>query len=108
MFVGAQDGTADAALPPHARGQGVRAEGTSGRRKEILMMMMSIDTASPIAEAGTAADLTPEQQELRDRARRFVDEVLIPNEELAERSGGHIPDDLVERIKRESVDAGLS
>ena len=71
-------------------------------------MMTSIDTAPPIAEAGTAADLTPEQQELRDRARRFVDEVLIPNEELAERSGGHIPDDLVARIKRESVDAGLS
>jgi acyl-CoA dehydrogenase len=71
-------------------------------------MMMSIDTAAPIAAAETAADLTPELQDLRERARRFVDEVLIPNEELAERSGGKIPDELVQRIKRESVEAGLS
>ncbi|HSJ17806.1 MAG TPA: acyl-CoA dehydrogenase [Solirubrobacterales bacterium] len=59
-------------------------------------------------DAARAAGLTPEQQELRDRARRFVDEVLIPNEELAERSGGKIPDDLRQRIKRESIEAGLS
>jgi acyl-CoA dehydrogenase len=62
-------------------------------------------TAPPVQ---TAADFTPEQLELRERARRFVDEVLIPNEELAERSGGHIPDELKQRIKREAVDARLS
>ena len=60
------------------------------------------------APAATAADFTPEQLALQERARRFVDEVLIPNEELAEREGGHIPDELHERIKRESVEAGLS
>ena len=37
-----------------------------------------------------------------------MDEVLIPNEELAERSGGRIPDELKQRIKRESIEAGLS
>jgi acyl-CoA dehydrogenase len=66
-------------------------------------------TVTPVAPAlQTAADFTPEQLELRERARRFVDEVLIPNEELAERSGGAIPDELRQRIKREAVDARLS
>ena len=37
-----------------------------------------------------------------------MDEVLIPNEELAERAGGDIPDELHERIKRESIESGLS
>jgi acyl-CoA dehydrogenase len=72
---------------------------------------MSIATsASPasLEHAGSAAELTPEQGELRERARRFVDEVLIPNEELAELKGGRIPDELVERIRRGSIDAGLS
>ena len=56
----------------------------------------------------TAADFTADQLDLRERARRFVDELLIPNEELAERSGGRIPDELKQRIKREAVAAGLS
>jgi acyl-CoA dehydrogenase len=71
--------------------------------------MSVITTPESIAELSRpAADLTPEQLDLRERARRFVDEVLIPNEELAERSGGHIPTELVERIRRESMEAGLS
>ena len=53
---------------------------------------MTVTPAAPAAQ--TAADFTPEQLELRERARRFVDEVLIPNEELAERAGGNIPDEL--------------
>jgi acyl-CoA dehydrogenase len=56
-------------------------------------------TISPTAPAAT---------ELVERARRFVDDLLIPNEELAERSGGKIPDELRDRIKRESIEAGLS
>jgi acyl-CoA dehydrogenase len=70
--------------------------------------MMSIDVTTLTTELASAAELTPEQADLRERARRFVDEVLIPNEELAEVSGGDIPPELVERIRRESVDAGLS
>jgi acyl-CoA dehydrogenase len=46
--------------------------------------------------------------DLQERARRFVEELLIPNEELAELRGGKIPDELRERIKRESIEAGLS
>jgi acyl-CoA dehydrogenase len=56
----------------------------------------------------TITPTAPPELELQERARRFVDELLIPNEELAERSGGQIPDDLVQRIKRESIEAGLS
>ena len=67
---------------------------------------MTVTPAAPAAR--TAADFTPEQLDLRERARRFVDEVLIPNEELAERSGGKIPDELKQRIKREAVEARLS
>jgi acyl-CoA dehydrogenase len=70
--------------------------------------MMSIDASTVTAEPAIAAELTPEQQDLRERARRLVDELLIPNEELAELSRGQIPEELEERIKRESIDAGLS
>ena len=64
-------------------------------------------TISPAAPAPTTAtDFTPEQLDLRERARRFVDEVLIPNEELAERAGGEIPDELHERIKRGDYTSG--
>jgi acyl-CoA dehydrogenase len=62
-------------------------------------------TISPAVAAG---DLTPEQLDLQERARRFVDEVLIPNEEVAELSGGRIPDELKRRIKEEALEARLS
>src|SRR5207342_875333 len=52
---------------------------------------------------GGAAGLTP-----AERARAFVDEVLIPLEEKAERAGGHLPDDDVARIKSEALAAGLA
>jgi acyl-CoA dehydrogenase len=56
----------------------------------------------------TISPTAPPATELTERARRFVDEMLIPNEELAERSGGKIPEELRDRIKRESIEAGLS
>src|SRR5215208_6308246 len=65
---------------------------------------MTISTAP----AAPAAEFTPEQLDLQDRARRFVEDLLIPNEELAERSGGRIPDELKQRIKREAVEQRLS
>jgi acyl-CoA dehydrogenase len=67
---------------------------------------MTISPAPP--PPTTAADLTSEQLDLQERARRFVDEVLIPNEELAERNGGRIPDELKQRIRREAIEARLS
>jgi len=69
---------------------------------------MNMDAGTITADPAIAAELTPGQQDLRERARRFVDEVLIPNEELAEISRGQIPEELEERIKRESIEAGLS
>jgi acyl-CoA dehydrogenase len=65
-------------------------------------------TISPPAAPPTAAALTPDQRDLQERARRFVEELLIPNEELAERSGGKIPAELERRIKEEAIAAGLS
>jgi acyl-CoA dehydrogenase len=56
----------------------------------------------------TISATAPPDTDLIERARRFVDEVLIPNEELAELSGGKIPEELRQRIKRESIEAGLS
>jgi acyl-CoA dehydrogenase len=67
---------------------------------------MTISSAAP--PPTSAADLTPEQLDLQERARRFVDEVLIPNEELAERSAGAVPDELKQRIKSEAIEARLS
>src|SRR2546421_4725849 len=43
--------------------------------------------------------LTDAQRELRDRAARYVDNVLIPLEEQAELAGGRLPDAAVARVK---------
>jgi acyl-CoA dehydrogenase len=64
-------------------------------------------TVTPAA-AAPAAEFTPEELDLQARARRFIDEILIPNEELAERNGGRIPEELIARIKREAIASGLS
>jgi acyl-CoA dehydrogenase len=42
------------------------------------------------------------------RARGFVEDVLIPLEEKAERAHGHLPDEDVARIRSESLAAGLA
>jgi acyl-CoA dehydrogenase len=46
--------------------------------------------------------------ELQQRARAFVDEVLVPLEERAERAHGRLPAGDIARVKRESVARGLS
>jgi acyl-CoA dehydrogenase len=46
--------------------------------------------------------------EVQARARAFVDEVLIPLEEKAERAHGRLPAEDVERVRRESLARGLS
>ena len=53
-------------------------------------------------------NLTDEQRELSQRARQFVDEVLIPHEVAAERSGGHLPAEVVAGIKEAAVKARLN
>jgi acyl-CoA dehydrogenase len=52
--------------------------------------------------------LSPAQQELAARARRFVDEVLVPHEVEAEKAGGRLPADVIEAISRAALDAGLN
>jgi alkylation response protein AidB-like acyl-CoA dehydrogenase len=56
--------------------------------------------------AGTSLD--PALAELQDRARDFTDEVLIPLEQEAERNDGILPDEAIDRIKREAIAARLS
>ena len=55
-----------------------------------------------------ATDFTPEELELQERARHFVDRVLIPHEQEAELAGGKISEELHARIKEEAVEARLS
>jgi acyl-CoA dehydrogenase len=52
--------------------------------------------------------LSAEQQDLAGRARRFVDEVLLPHEVAAERAGGRLPDDVVAHIRAAALEAGLA
>jgi len=53
-------------------------------------------------------NLDPATAELQERARRFTDDVLIPLEEEAERNDGRLPDEAIERVKREALAARLT
>jgi alkylation response protein AidB-like acyl-CoA dehydrogenase len=52
--------------------------------------------------------LDPGQQELRDRARRFVTEHLQPLEDVCERSGGRMPRETGRELRRLAVEARLN
>jgi acyl-CoA dehydrogenase len=52
-------------------------------------------------------ELTGEQLELQQRARTFVEDVLIPLEDEAERRGGRLPAETVAGIRRAAIDARL-
>jgi len=54
-----------------------------------------------------AAELTTERLELQQRARDFTETVLMPLEEQAEELGGRLPEETVQRIKREAIAARL-
>jgi alkylation response protein AidB-like acyl-CoA dehydrogenase len=51
--------------------------------------------------------LTDEEREIQERARRFVDEELIPHEVEAEMHGGRLSDELRERHHRLAIELGL-
>ena len=53
------------------------------------------------------AQLTPELLELQERARDFVQRVLMPLENEAEERGGALPDETVAEIKQEAIAARL-
>jgi alkylation response protein AidB-like acyl-CoA dehydrogenase len=57
-------------------------------------------TAVPGADAEAIA--------IAERARRFVDEHLIPREQAAERAGGRLPDTEVAAIRAAGIEAGLA
>lgn len=71
-------------------------------------MTLTTDAPAAIETAALPLELTPELSELRERARRFVDEVLIPLEQDAERAGGRLPRETIDRIKREGIAARLN
>jgi alkylation response protein AidB-like acyl-CoA dehydrogenase len=72
--------------------------------------MTTITTEAPPAAAHTTmpGELTPEQAEVRDRARAFVDAELIPLEEEAERLHGRLPQERIDRIKERAIAARLN
>ena len=55
-----------------------------------------------------SSELTADQLELQQRARTFVETVLIPLELEAEERGGLLPDETIEHIKREAIAARLN
>jgi len=55
----------------------------------------------------TPFELTERARDIQERSRRFVEEVLIPLEEEAERRLGRLPQDVIDEVKAEAVAAGL-
>ena len=64
-------------------------------------------TENEIGDA-RAQGLDARALDIQSRARTFVDDVLIPLEEEAEKLGGILPDDTIERVKSEATAAGLT
>ena len=60
-----------------------------------------------LSPATAPDELTPEQLELQQRARTFVEDVLFPLEQEAERRGGRLPEDVVAGIRKEAIAARL-
>ncbi len=69
---------------------------------------MTLASEAPTAPAALPLELTPELEELQERARRFVDEELIPLEEEAERLGGRLPAETIAHLKRAGIEARLN
>jgi alkylation response protein AidB-like acyl-CoA dehydrogenase len=65
---------------------------------------MSTAVASPTPPQ----ELEPRHSELRQRARTFVENVLMPLELEAEERGGELPDATIEEIKRQAIAARLN
>jgi acyl-CoA dehydrogenase len=71
---------------------------------------MTPTTEAPPVAAETALPFepTPEQAELRERARAFVENELIPLEEDAELLNGRLPQESIDRVKAAAVEARLN
>ncbi|MDQ2676309.1 MAG: acyl-CoA dehydrogenase family protein, partial [Actinomycetota bacterium] len=55
----------------------------------------------------TPFELSERARDIQVRSRRFVEDVLIPLEEEAERCRGRLPQEAIDRVKSEAVAAGL-
>jgi alkylation response protein AidB-like acyl-CoA dehydrogenase len=60
------------------------------------------------AGTGPTTGVDEEAAELRQRARRFAEDVLMPLEEEAERRHGRLPTETIADVKREAIAAGLA
>jgi alkylation response protein AidB-like acyl-CoA dehydrogenase len=60
-----------------------------------------------LSPAAGVDELTPEQSELQARARAFVEGVLMPLEQEAEKLGGRLPADTIAHIRQEAIAARL-
>jgi len=60
-----------------------------------------------LSPATTIDEFTPEQLELQARAREFVENVLMPLEQEAQKNDGRLPAETVTRIRQEAVAARL-
>jgi alkylation response protein AidB-like acyl-CoA dehydrogenase len=69
---------------------------------------MTLASESTETALALPLELTGELEELRERARSFVDEELIPLEEEAERLGGRLPAETIARVKQAGIDARLN
>jgi acyl-CoA dehydrogenase len=69
---------------------------------------MTLASESTEAARALPFELTPEQEALRARARKFVDEELIPLEEEAERLHGRLPAETIAHLKEAGIAAGLN
>jgi acyl-CoA dehydrogenase len=69
---------------------------------------MSVASETIEAAAALPLELTPELEELQARARKFVDDELIPLEEEAERLHGRLPAETIAHLKEAGIAAGLS
>jgi acyl-CoA dehydrogenase len=69
---------------------------------------MTIATEPAAGRLALPLELEPEQAELRDRARTFIEEVVIPLEQKAEQHGGRLPAEDIETVKREGIAARLN
>ena len=64
---------------------------------------------STVVQPPTAsAELTADQLELQQRARTFVETVLMPLELEAEERAGRLPEETIEQIKAEAIAARLN
>jgi acyl-CoA dehydrogenase len=64
-----------------------------------------MSTTIPISDP--AAGLSADELDLQRRAREFVEHVLMPLEPESEQRSGRLPEETVERIKREAIAARL-